>query len=827
MSSPELLPEKPFHGRDCLRHDRNGMASLHVKEASFPPEHTAHRLHLLLCRLRNPPYPSLQACHMQRVPLWMPAQTYKTLQQLNFALLSFHATTTTGNESNPTNNHLQSHDLQHYPLTTTIPRAHCPLPRLDTSTANPTTFTTSNCLKKTHSTPAITTILRHSYYHDPPTTPVFSKLDISDRLPPLRVLDPPGLNSKATIYFTTLFGKVSFLDVELRSASLYFWTFWIFDMSTMPLPLPAFSLLAIAIRTWRLFGRLEEHCLHSVPRYHTILYDFRFILHSILAIQQAIRAHIDSSISIFESKGGARGGRGGQGVNRGGQRGGGFMGPGGRGGIGGRQQRASPPPPQPPPGLTGPRPVSHTQSSKWIAPRIVADQAIQAQRQQQAHLNRHQGNFCPRSDTWPQDYDINTHRTFIARDRAAMTRHVRHRNRRIAQERIDAGLLHEPPAINPPFNLRHLNWENNFSSVLALPTIFVINQHLGRTTPEAAWPEPHEQKYEGDERIATDPLHGRFLPHPRVPGNGTVNWQQRSFVPQQMLENFHYPIPDENEILLRSHRVDELEVSDEIGAELIGEDLMERLDELWEEEEEGSLLALCQHLQYLHASSRGPHGRSGSRAGNEGYHADGYPWITAGGKKYISYAKAKKICPKVFALDKDLKVDFMAIASLNRITITDAYPMPLQGDVLSAVHGAKFISTIDMKAFFHQWLVKQEDRHKLSMVSHRGQEAYNVAVMGYKNVPPYVQRQIDRILRTEGVNGFAKAFVDDIVIYSLTLNEHLEHLDRVFSAVDQNQLTILITNIRPRETPGERSVTKHMQSGLGKFARMICSRGTK
>ncbi|KAF7185096.1 hypothetical protein HII31_13719 [Pseudocercospora fuligena] len=282
-------------------------------------------------------------------------------------------------------------------------------------------------------------------------------------------------------------------------------------------------------------------------------------------------------------RGGARGGRGGQGGNRGGQRGGGSTSSGGRGGVEGQQQqRVSPQSPQPPPGLTGPRPVSHTQSRAWIAPRIVADQAIQTQRQRLAHLNRHRGNFCPRSDVWPQDYDITTHRTFITRDRAAMSRHVRDRDRRIARERIDTGLLHAPPAINTAFNSRYLTWKINLSSVLCLPTIFTEHHTLGRTTPEAAWPEPHEQKYEGDERIATDRIHGRFLPHPRVPGNGTVNWQQRSFVPQQLLENFHYPIPDEVEILFRSHRVDELEVSDEIGAELIGEDLMERLDELWE-----------------------------------------------------------------------------------------------------------------------------------------------------------------------------------------------------------------------------------------------------
>lgn len=49
---------------------------------------------------------------------------------------------------------------------------------------------------------------------------------------------------------------------------------------------------------------------------------------------------------------------------------------------------------------------------------------------------------------------------------------------------------------------------------------------------EAGWPCAQELKYEGDDRVATDVKHGRFLPVPRRPGNDTVNWQQLSFLEQ-------------------------------------------------------------------------------------------------------------------------------------------------------------------------------------------------------------------------------------------------------------------------------------------------------
>ena len=119
------------------------------------------------------------------------------------------------------------------------------------------------------------------------------------------------------------------------------------------------------------------------------------------------------------------------------------------------------------------------------------------------------------------------------------------------------------------------------------------------------------------------------------------------------------------------------------------------------------------------------------------------------------------------------------IRGLNKISMFDAYPMPLQSDILSAVIGCPYISVMDCAGFFHQWLVRMMDRHKLTVVSHRGSEQWNVAVMGYRNSPAYVQRQIDSILRE--YRHFARAYVDDIVVFSNSLEEHLRHLNQIFA----------------------------------------------
>ena len=128
------------------------------------------------------------------------------------------------------------------------------------------------------------------------------------------------------------------------------------------------------------------------------------------------------------------------------------------------------------------------------------------------------------------------------------------------------------------------------------------------------------------------------------------------------------------------------------------------------------------------------------------------------------------------------------VRKLNAMSVPDVYPLPLQSDIIGAVRDCPFISVIDCAGFFYQWRVHPSDRHKLTVVSHRGQESFNVAVMGYRNSPSYVQRQIDRLLRS--CRSFARAYIDDVVIFSRTEDEHLHHLEQIFKIFKQHNISI-------------------------------------
>ena len=80
------------------------------------------------------------------------------------------------------------------------------------------------------------------------------------------------------------------------------------------------------------------------------------------------------------------------------------------------------------------------------------------------------------------------------------------------------------------------------------------------------------------------------------------------------------------------------------------------------------------------------------------------------------------------------------IKDLNVISQFDSYSLSLQSDIIQAVQECRFISVIDCVSFFYQWRVHSNDRHKFTVVTHREQKTFNVAIMKYRNSSVYVQK---------------------------------------------------------------------------------------
>ncbi len=128
------------------------------------------------------------------------------------------------------------------------------------------------------------------------------------------------------------------------------------------------------------------------------------------------------------------------------------------------------------------------------------------------------------------------------------------------------------------------------------------------------------------------------------------------------------------------------------------------------------------------------------------------------------------------------------IWALNKITMSDVYFISSQADILTAVHDVNFIFTVDCSVFFYQWRVKRTHQHWLTVVLHQRQKTFKVTVMRYWNSSVYIQRMIDKILQRQ--RTYARAYVDDIVIFSNTLKEHLKHLHNVFVTLKRMRICL-------------------------------------
>lgn len=105
-----------------------------------------------------------------------------------------------------------------------------------------------------------------------------------------------------------------------------------------------------------------------------------------------------------------------------------------------------------------------------------------------------------------------------------------------------------------------------------------------------------------------------------------------------------------------------------------------------------------------------------------------------------------------------------------------------------AVRGCHYITVVDSADSFYQWPVAHKNRHKFTVLTHRGSEYFKVAVIGFKNSPPFVQRKMDSLLRE--FRALCRTYVDDTVIFSATLEDHLRHPHAVFGRFQQLGITL-------------------------------------
>lgn len=138
--------------------------------------------------------------------------------------------------------------------------------------------------------------------------------------------------------------------------------------------------------------------------------------------------------------------------------------------------------------------------------------------------------------------------------------------------------------------------------------------------------------------------------------------------------------------------------------------------------------------------------------------------------------------------------------------------MPVIDELLDESSGAKFFSKLDLRAGYHQIRMSAGDEHKTAFQTHTGHYEYTVMSFGLTGAPGTVQAAMNNTLSSV-LRKCALVFFDDILIYSPTLESHMEHLRVVLSLLREHQWQVKLSKCAFAQT--QISYLGHIISGAG------------
>jgi hypothetical protein len=124
---------------------------------------------------------------------------------------------------------------------------------------------------------------------------------------------------------------------------------------------------------------------------------------------------------------------------------------------------------------------------------------------------------------------------------------------------------------------------------------------------------------------------------------------------------------------------------------------------------------------------------------------------------------------------------------LNKVTIKNKYPLPRIDDLFDQLQGAAWFSKIDLRSGYHQLKVREEDVHKTAFRTRYGHYEFVVMPFGFTNSPDAFKDLMNRVCRPM-LDKSVIVFINDILIYSNSKEEHADHLHEVLELLRTERL---------------------------------------
>ena len=157
-------------------------------------------------------------------------------------------------------------------------------------------------------------------------------------------------------------------------------------------------------------------------------------------------------------------------------------------------------------------------------------------------------------------------------------------------------------------------------------------------------------------------------------------------------------------------------------------------------------------------------------------------------KGYIKPSVSPWGAPVLFVKKMDgtlrLCIDYK---QLNKVTIKNKYPLPRINHLFNQVGGDKIFSKLDLQSGYHYIKIKEEDVRKTTIGTRYGQYEFVVIPFGLTNAPSTFMCLMKNIFNKH-LHKFVLIFIDGILIYSKTEEEHQQHLRVVVRTLRDHQL---------------------------------------